>query len=122
MLSAEAPGRATDRADGHRQLALPSGHEPEFRELLDDGITSRWQKIAEHDLDDWPQARHGHADRHSDERVLADRRVLHAAWKPFGQSGIRLEDAAVVRDILAKEIDTRVSSHLVGQRRVDGFA
>ena len=123
MLRAEPIGCAADRADRHRDNALPARHETKLRQLVDDGVACGWQEIAEHDLDDRSHPSHCHSESDPDEAVLADRRVADPlATELLREALVRLEHAAGRRDVLADQDDRRIRIQLVFERSTYSFA
>jgi hypothetical protein len=56
-----------DRPDRDRHRRLAARHEAVLRELLNQRVAGRGEKVAEHDLDDRPKPCHGHSERDTDE-------------------------------------------------------
>ena len=111
-----------DDAQGHRHRELAARHVAVLGQLVDDRVAGRRQEVREHDLDDGPHARDGHAQGDADEAVLADRRGQDASRELLRQADVGLEHAAVGADVLAHEEDRRIGRHLVVERGVDRLA
>jgi hypothetical protein len=123
MHGAEAPAGADGRAHHERDAGLFVRDVPELRCLIHEAVHRQRHEVAEHDLDDGPQAGDRGTERRAGHRELRDGRVedaLHAVLlvQPRG----RHEHAAGERDILAEEDDRRVSLDLLVERVADRLA
>ena len=112
------PAPTTERiTTGHAHLA--AGQEPVLRHLVDDAVHDERQEVAEHDLDDGPQAVDGGAERGPGERELRDRRVEDALGAVLlVQARRHREHAAGDGDVLAEEDHPVVG----GERLVERLA
>ena len=117
---AELAAGADDGADHERDADLLLRQEPVLRRLVDEAVHRERQEVAEHDLDDRPEAVHRRAERRARERQLGDRRVEDALRAVLVvEARRRREDAAGDGDVLAEEDHALVGGELLVERVAD---
>ena len=86
------------------------GHVAQLRHFVGDIVEADGEEVGEHDFGDRPQARHRGAHRGAENRLFGDRRVSHAQRSELlVEADRRLEHAARLADVLAKEDDVVVA-------------
>ena len=123
MLRAEAGAAAIAGAHDERDFHLPVRHVAALGKFVGDIVEAHGDEVGEHDLGDRLQAGHRRAHGGAEDRLLGDRRVAHAQGAElFVETNRRLEDAAGLGNVLAKEHDVRVARHFLGDAADDGIA
>ena len=114
VLRAETHAAAVAGSDHERAGQLTVRHVAKLRHFVGDVVEADGEEVGEHDLGDRPQTRHRRAHRRAQNRLLGNRRVAHPQRPELlVKPDRRLEDAARLRDVLAKEDDAIVALHLL---------
>src|SRR5688500_15475437 len=94
MLCRRARAGAERCSYYERHARLAAKHVAYFGGLIQQLIEAHPHEVVEHDLDDWPQARQGRADRGAEECRFADGRVEDAVAVLAIQALCHAEDAS----------------------------
>src|ERR1700722_3266878 len=123
MLRAETNAAAVAGADHKWAGELTVRHVPKLRHFIRHVVEAHGEEVREHDLRDRPQSRHGRANCGAEDRLFGDRRVPYAPLSELLiKTNCRLEYAAGLADVLAKEDHAFVALHLLRDAAGDGVA
>ena len=123
MLRRGRAGRAGGHTDRQGNPRLAAAHIARLRHLVHQLVAGHRHEVAEHDLDDGAQARHGRAQPRADDRRLADGGVAHAILpEQLHQIAADPPNPTERAHILADENDVGIAFHFLAHGFVDGLA
>ncbi len=120
VLAPRGPPRAELRPHGQRHLRGPTGHEGEFRRLVEQLVEAHAEKVEVHHFDNRAHASHRRANTEADDCRLGDRGVAHPVTELVGEPPGEPEDVASGADVDSGDEHPVVLGELHFQGRADG--